>query len=274
MTSLTYLTTDSVKHLKIPAVPVEKNYFPEGELFLRIKENIKKKPVAIVSSITPTNILEFLFLVDAAKRAGAKIKKIIIPFLSYARQDKQYHSGEPISGAVVCSILRQVHLPIVIFDIHSERLRNYLSYKEFSVLPFLAKKLPKKDFLVISPDRGGAKRAAMIAKQLRAPFASMKKVRTENKITITFTKNVSGRTILIVDDMISTGTTLFKAAALLKQHGAKEIWCIAAHGLFVGDAKQKLRKAGIKKILVSNTFPVKENRQISVIKIDSLIKTA
>lgn len=267
-----YLVTDSVQHLKLPAIRVEKNTFPEGELFLRIRENIKKKSVVIVSAITPTNIPEFLFLIDAAKRSGAKIKKIIIPFLSYARQDKQYHSGEPVSGAVVCSLLKQLHLPIVIFDIHSDRLRNYLSYKDFSVLPFLAKKLPKKDFLVISPDKGGAKRAKMIAQQLRAPLAVMKKVRAGNKITITFTKNVSGKIILIVDDMISTGTTVAKAAHLLKNNGAKEIWCIAAHGLFVGNAKEKLGKSGIKKIIVSNTFPIKGNRQVRVVRIDSLIK--
>lgn len=268
-----YLITDSVKHLSIPSVKVEKRLFPEGELFLRITENIKNKPVTIVSAITPTNILEFLFLIDAAKRSGAKIKKIIIPFLSYARQDKQYHSGEPLSGAVICSLLKQLHIPILILDIHSDRLKKYLSYKDYSVLPSLARKLPKKEYLIISPDKGGAKRAQRIAKLFHLPMMVIAKTRVNSKITMQFTKNVFGKSILIVEDMISTGTTLFKAAQLLKQHGAKEIYCIAAHGLFVGNAKEKLRKSGFKKIIVSNTFSVKGNRQIRVVRIDSLIKT-
>lgn len=263
-----YLTTDSVKHLRIPSVKVEKSIFPEGELYLCIKENIKNKPVTIVSAITPTNILEFLFLIDAAKRAGAKIKKIIIPFLSYARQDKQYHSGEPISGAVICSLLKQLHLPIVIVDIHSERFDKFLSFRSATVLPSLAAQLPKKEYLVISPDKGGAKRAQRIAKLFHLPMMVIAKTRVDNKITMKFTKNVSGKSILIVEDMISTGTTLFKAAQLLKQHGAKDIYCIAAHGLFVGNAKEKLRKSGINKIIVSNTFAVKPSKQITVVRID------
>lgn len=272
MKAIKYLCTNSVQHLKLPSIKIEKSVFPEGELYLRIKENIKGKPVTIITNITPTNILEVLFLVDAVKHAGGKLNKIIIPFLSYARQDKLYHPGEAVSGAVVCSLLRQLHVPITVYDIHSEKLRKYLSFEHRSILPLLVKQLPKWQYVVVSPDLGGAKRAGKIAKLLHAPLLVMKKTRTKKGITIAFSGNVTNKSVLIVDDMISTGTTLLKAVALLRKHGAKEIYCIATHGLFVGNAKQKLKQSGIKKIIVSNTLPVKATKQIRVVRIEQILK--
>ena len=114
-----YLLTESVKHLKIPSVKVEKKLFAEGELYIRIRENLKDKPLIIISNITTDNFLEFLFTVDAAKRAKAKIKKIIIPFMSYARQDRIYNPGESVSGAVICSVLKNLKIPIKIIEIHN-----------------------------------------------------------------------------------------------------------------------------------------------------------
>lgn len=266
-----YILTDSVKYLRIPSIKIEKSVFPEGELYIRIKENIKEKPITLITNIIPTNILEVLFFVDAVKRAGGKLKKIIIPFISYARQDKLYHFGEAVSGAVVCSLLRQLRIPIAIYDIHTERLKKYLCFEHRSVLPLLAKQLPKKDYVVVSPDLGGAKRAATIAKLFHAPLYVMKKTREGKKITISFSQNVKNKSVLIVDDMISTGTTLLKAAVLLKKNGAKEIYCIAAHGLFVDNAKQKLKKSGIKKIIVSNTLPLKATKQITVVRIEKIL---
>ena len=266
-----YLTTDSVKHLKVPKIRVDKSYFPEGEVHIQIKENVKNKPVTILSNLTPTNILELLFSVDAAKRAGAKIKKIIIPLMSYTRQDKVYTKGESVSGAVICSLLKNTKTPVITYDIHSELLKKYLSFKNISLLPELAKKLPKKKYLVISPDKGGIKRAKKIAKLLKAKFMYITKTRKNNKIILKFSKSVNDKTILIVDDMISTGTTLIKATKLLKQNGAKEIYCISAHGLFVKNARQKLKAIPIKKIIVSNTLDVKPSKQIQVVKIEPLL---
>jgi len=267
-----YLCTDSVKHLHIPKVKVYKSIFPEGELYLQIRENLKGKPVTIISNIAPTNILELLFTVDAAKRSGAKIKRIIIPFLSFARQDKVYHDGEAVAGAVICSILKNLHIPMTIINIHSERLKKYLTFKDASILPLLAKRLPKKDFIVVSPDKGGAKRAEAIAHFLKAPMLVMQKTRTRGGISIQFSADLRDRDVLIVEDMISTGTTLVKAVQLLKKAGAREIYCISAHGLFIGNARARLGKAGIKRIIVSNTFPVKPSKQIQVVSVEPLLR--
>ena len=265
-----YLLTESVKHLKIPSIKIKKEVFPEGELHICIKEPLKNKSLTIISNITPDNILEVLFSIDAAKRAGANIQKIIIPFMSYARQDKVYTYGEPVSGGVICSLLKNVSIPIIIYDIHSKRLKKYLDFQHKTILPFLVNKIPKKirkDCIVIAPDKAGVERAKNIASLLHSQLMTIKKIRKGKNIMMRFDKDVSGKNILIVDDMISTGTTMIKAAGLLRKQGAEKIYAIAAHGLFAGNAREKLRKSGISKIIVSNTLPVKASQQIEVVKL-------
>jgi len=258
-----YILTDSVKHLGIPSVKVEKSFFPEGELNVKIGEDLKGKVVTVISNVTTENILELMFVVDAVKRMGARVKEVIIPFMSYARQDKLYTRGEPISGAVICSILKNLKVPIVIFDVHSLRLRKYLKFRNVFLLPMLLENLPKRDWVVVSPDFGGVERARKIAKILRVSLVVIEKIRKDG-IVMRFNKKLDGKDILIVEDMVSTGATLVKAARLLKREGAGDIYCISTHGLFVGGARKKLLKSGIKKIFVTNTLDVKGSRQIEV----------
>ena len=265
-----YILTDSVKHLKIPSVKIEKSFFPEGELSLRIKEDLKGKDVVVISNITTENILEFLFVVDAAKRMGAKVKRVVIPFMSYARQDKLYTRGEAVSGAVICSILKSLKVPISVFDVHSLMLRKYLKFRNVSLLPMLVEQLPKKDWVVVSPDRGGAERAKKIAKILGAPLVVIKKIR-EDHVDMWLDEELPRKDVLIVDDMVSSGTTLLKAAKILKEKGAEDIYCISTHGLFVKGARSKLLGSGIKKIFVTNTLNVKGSKQIRVRRIESWI---
>jgi len=204
-----YILTDSVKHLGIPSVKVEKSLFPEGELRIRIKEDLKGEEVIIISNVMSDNILELLFIVDAAKRMGAKVKRVVVPFISYARQDKLYVRGESVSGAIICSILKSLKVPIVVFDIHSLKLRKYLKFKNISLLPVLMENLPKRDWVVVSPDKGGIERAGKIAKALGAPLLAIGKVRKDH-VKMWLDEEIFGRDVLIVEDMISTGETLVR----------------------------------------------------------------
>ncbi len=266
-----YILTDSVKHLGIPSVRVEKSFFPEGELDVRIKEDLRGKVVTVISNVTTENILELLFIVDAAKRMGAKVKEVIIPFMSYARQDKLYVKGGAVSGAIICSILKSLKVPIVVFDVHSLELRKYLKFKNVSLLPFLLESLPKKDWVVVSPDFGGVKRAKKIAKILKAPLIVIKKIRNDG-IKMQLDEKLPKRDVLIVEDMVSSGTTLVKAVGLLRKQGAGDIYCISTHGLFVKGARGKLLRSGIKKIFVANTLDVKGSGQIEVRKIGGFFR--
>jgi len=187
-----YLLTESVKHLKIPSIKVQKTFFPEGELRIKIKENLKNKPVTIISNVTQNNILELMFTVDAAKRMGAKIKEVVIPFLSYARQDKYYLNGEAVSGIVICSILKTLKVPITIFEAHSLLLRKSLRFKNASLLSMLTYDIPKKDLIVVSPDKGGAGRAKKIAKILEVSLVVIEKVRKDG-ITMKLEKDLTDK---------------------------------------------------------------------------------
>ncbi len=274
-----YILTDSVKHLNISSVRVKKSLFSEGELSLRIMEDLKGKPVSIISNIMTQNILEFLFTVDAARRAGAKIKRIIIPFMSYARQDELYIKGESVSGVVICIILKTLNLPIVIFDIHSLKLQRYLKFMNISLLPMLVKNIPRGDYIVVSPDFGGTKRAGEIAEILGTSLVTVKKTRKGGCLEVELNEELFKKSslgvsnIIIVDDMISTGETLVKVVRLLKEKGAGKIYCISTHGLFVRGARSKLLKSGVEKIFVTNTFDVKSSKQIEVRRIEDIISS-
>jgi ribose-phosphate pyrophosphokinase len=265
-----YILTDSVRHLKIPSVRVERGFFPEGELWVRIKEDLRGKSVVVVSNVMPENVLELLFTVDAVRRMGARVRRIVVPFMSYARQDKLYVEGESVSGAVICSILKGLKIPVSVFDVHSLELKKYLNFRNVSLLPMLTECLPKRDWVVVSPDRGGVDRARVIAKMLAAPLVVIEKKR-ENGIRMWLDKELPGKNVLIVEDMVSTGETLVKAVKILKRRGAEEIYCISTHGLFVKDARERLLKSGIKKIFVTNSLPGKSSRQIRVEGIEDYI---
>lgn len=267
-----YLLTNSVKHLHIPSVKVERKFFPEGELYVRVVENIKNRPITIVSNITPTNLLEVLFIVDAVKQAGGKIKSLTIPFMSYARQDKMQKYGEAISGEIICFALKNLKIPVKIFDLHSDLLKKDFRFKYRTLLSELIKKLPRKNFIIIAPDKGGLKRASAVAKILKTKVLMIKKKRKNGKVSMTFSKNLFGKDVLIVDDMISTGATLIEASKILKKNNAGEIYCVASHGLFVKNAREKIKKSKIKKIIVSNTLPVKPSDQIKVIRVEKVLQ--
>ncbi|MBI1970830.1 ribose-phosphate pyrophosphokinase [Candidatus Woesearchaeota archaeon] len=265
--AMNYLLSESAHHFSLPSMKVEKKTFADGEVYIRILDDVKNKDVTIISNILASNILELLLLVDAVRRAEGTVVRIIIPYLGYARQDKVFLPGEAVSGAVICSLLRQLNIPVIAYDVHSSELFQYLPFDHKSVLPCLAKQLPKKKYVVISPDKGGVERARMVATLLNAPMQVMEKQRKGYSVSITFTGNVRGATVLLIDDMISGGATLIEAAKAALSHGAKEVIAIAAHGLFLGDARKKLEESGISKIIVANTLPVKAGGKIGVVDV-------
>lgn len=259
-----YLLTESTMHLHLPAVKVEKKYFPDGELSIRICQSLKGRKVTYISNITNDNLLEFLFILDAALRGGAKIEKIIIPYLGFARQDRLFEAGQAISIAVIGRILQDYQIPIEVYDVHSEHVKKYFPFAEKSFLPDLTTYLPKDHYVVISPDKGGIKRAKEVAKILQVPMMSLKKTRTKDQVAISGKVNVKGRNILIVEDMIATGATLHRAAKYLKKQGAADIFVIASHGVFTKGSFVKLAKSEIKKIYISNSIHVKPHSKVKV----------
>ncbi len=247
--------------------------FSDGEIYVKIKENVKGKKVWVLASTNPPgdNLLELLFLLDALKREKAEIN-LLLPYFGYARQD-QRREGESLSAEVVCRLLKPVK-EIKVVQMHGTRLKKFLDYTD--LIPFKwYYPIIKKYEVVVAPDKGVLNLIKETSKKAGIPFAAMKKVRpAPEKARITKIEGeVKNKKALILDDMISTGGTIVAASKALKQYGAKSISVLATHGIFSVGAIEKIEKSPIQKIYVTNSLPQKTgSKKIKVIDLSGFLR--
>ena len=184
--------------------------------------------------------------------------------MGYARQDKQFLSGEAVTMSVVAKMLQSAGAKkVIVVDIHSKTALNHFKIptESVSAIPELAKyfkKLKLKNPLVVSPDMGGSSRAKKFASLLNTDFVTLKKSRNRKtgKVRIQSSKaDVHGRDLIVVDDIISTGGSVVRATQFLKRQKCKRVFVACTHGLLVGDAERKIKKAGVSQIISTNTIP-------------------
>jgi len=207
--------------------------------------------------------LQALSIISQVRKVSSKIYAII-PYMGYARQDRQFLSGEVVTMSIVAKMLEVAGAKkVVVVDIHSKTALNHfkISKESVSAIPELAKyfkKLKLKNALVVSPDMGGALRAKKFASLLNTDFITLKKSRNRKtgKVRIQSSKvDVHGRDLIVIDDIISTGGSIIKATQFLKKQKCKRVFVACTHGLFVDDAEKKIRKAGVSRIISTNTIP-------------------
>jgi len=254
------------RRLKAPYVEAKTKVFPDGESKITFGRIPKNSVVLVVQSTYPpvdTNLLQILSIISQARKASSKIYAII-PYMGYARQDRQFLSGEVITMSIVAKMLEVAGAKkIVVVDIHSKTALNHfkISKESISAIPELAKyfkKLKLKNALVVSPDMGGALRAKKFASLLNTDFIALKKSRNmkTGKVLIQSSKvDVRGKDLILVDDIISTGGSIVKAAQFLKRQKCKRVFVACTHGLFVEGAEKKIKKAGVSRIISTNTIP-------------------
>jgi ribose-phosphate pyrophosphokinase len=254
------------RRLKAPYVEAKTKVFPDGESKITFGRIPKNSVVLVVQSTYPpvdTNLLQILSIISQARKTSSKIYAII-PYMGYARQDRQFLSGEVITMSIVAKMLEVAGAKkIVVVDIHSKTALNHfkISKESVSAMPELAKyfkKLKLKNALVVSPDMGGALRAKKFAGLLNTDFIALKKSRNRKtgKVLIQSSKvDVRGKDLILVDDIISTGGSIAKAAQFLKRHKCKRVFVACTHGLFVEGAEKKIKKAGVSRIISTNTIP-------------------
>jgi len=239
--------------------------FSDGEIHSVVEEDVKARAVWVLASTQPPadNILELAFLLDSLTRAGAKVSLMILYF-AYARQDRIVREGEALSSKVVCDILRNFKVNrISIVHIHSSRIRKFLDYED--VLPFeLFSAVIRRMDAVVAPDHGALNLARKVSRDYGLPLAYMEKYRPGiEEVEITrLVGDVERKKVVIVDDMISTGGTVSKAAQKLIESGAKEVHVIATHGLFSRDAVKKLEESPIKSVYVTNSISPSHESEI------------
>ena len=274
MTKFTVIGGDSssdlakriARRLKAPYIKIEKKVFPDGESKITINQIPKKSIVIIVQSTYPpvdTNLLELLSIVSKVQKFSSKIFAVI-PYMGYARQDREFLDGEIVTIGVVGKLLKASGVKKVLtVDIHSKLALKELKIpsENLSAIEGLVKyfqKMKMRDVLVVSPDLGGEERAEAFASLLKTDFITLKKHRDRKtgKVNILSEKvDVKNRDLILVDDMISTGGSIVKATKFLKKHGCKRIFVACTHALLVNNATKNIKNAGVSQIISTNTIP-------------------
>ncbi|MDA4125292.1 MAG: ribose-phosphate pyrophosphokinase [Thaumarchaeota archaeon] len=241
--------------------------FPDGESKFTVDEKVSGKSVVLVQSTYPPvdqHLFQLLLAAHQLSQDGAKVTAVV-PYLAYARQDKEFLPGEGVTLGVVAHLMRAAGVRrLVTVDMHSAEGLSLFSFPTYSVsavpslVGYARDHLDYRDPVVISPDFGGSKRTEAFAQLYGAKFIQLSKTRdrVSGEVTVKDAKlEVKGKEVIIVDDIISTGGTVCAAAETVLKQGAKKVAAVCTHGLFVGDAIQKLEKAGVKTIVGTNTVP-------------------
>lgn len=270
--------------LGIDVSPVEIFIFPDGERRIQIQENVVDEDVVIVQPTTPpvdTSYFELFFLADAAKRSGARSVTAVVPYLGYQRQDHVFRDGEAVSLEVIVNTMQSVSIDKVIsFDLHTVKIPEVFSIPmvHLSALELFAEEIKKQgwaglDTVLVSPDMGGIRRIEMLSHLLSdMPYVTIEKNRdlaTGHVEMAEITGEVTHR-VVIVDDMISSGGTIVKAAEALKKRGAKEIYVFATHPVFSSVAPKMLQDSVVDKVYVTDSVFVPKEKEFEKLHILSL----
>lgn len=255
------------KKLKAKYVKTELRVFPDGESKITITSKPKKGKIIVVQSTYPpvdSNLIQALSLISKARQYNQEVIAVI-PYMGYARQDREFLPREIVSIKIIADLFKAVGTSrIIVVDIHSKIGLNYFKIPStnISAVPKLVeyfKKLKLKKPLVISPDLGGAQRAKEFSKLYGTNYVALKKQRNRKtgKVQIRSSElnEVKGRDLVLVDDMISTGGSIIKATEFLKKQKCNKIFVACTHALLIGNAEKKIRKAGVSKIISANTIP-------------------
>jgi ribose-phosphate pyrophosphokinase len=243
--------------------------FQSGEIYVHYEESIRNCDVFLVQSLShPINemFVELLVMIDAAKRASAHTVNIIVPYYGYARQERKSAPREPISAKMVADVLTTVGANRVItIDLHASAIQGFFNIPvdHLTALDLISEYLRSKNIsnpVIVSPDAGRASMAEKLANHLDSPFAIMIKKRpAHNESVITHViGDVEGRTPIIIEDLIDTGTTIVKVVEGLKERGAQDAYVCATHGLFSGPALERLDHPNIKEVVVTDSIALQE----------------
>lgn len=255
------------KKLKADFISSDLRIFPDGESKITLNAKPKRGKIIIVNSTYPpvdSNLIQALSLISKARQYSSDVVSVI-PYLGYARQDREFLPGEIVTLSTIAKLLKASGAgKVIVVDIHSQMgLKHFdIPVRNVSAVQELVnhfKKLKLKDPLVVSPDLGGATRAEEFAKLYGTDFIALKKQRDRKtgrvEIMTSNLDGVRGRDLVLVDDMISTGSSIVKATEFLRKQKCRRVYVACTHALLIDNAENKIRKAGISGIISTNTIP-------------------
>ncbi|MBJ7260862.1 MAG: ribose-phosphate diphosphokinase [Acidimicrobiia bacterium] len=282
------LSAELATELNVPLGEIVLSTFSNGELYCRFGESVRGADLFILQSHSePINerIMEQLIMIDAAKRASAKRITAVCPFYAYARQDRKAEGREPITARLLADLLTKAGADRVIsVDLHTGQIQGFfdMPVDHLTAVPLLVEHLVQSitgDVTVVAPDAGGGKLARRFANLLEergvdADLAFIDKRRpkgTHNEaVAEEIVGDVSGRSCILVDDMIDTAGTISSAAHLVIDRGARDVRIAATHGVLSGPAVERLRDAPVQEVVVTNTIPIPKEKQFKTLTVLSI----
>lgn len=276
------------KYLKVDVSDALVTSFSEGEVRVKINEDVRGRDVFIVQPTCPptnTNLMELLIMIDAVKRASARRITAVIPYFGYARQDRKDQPRVPITAKLVANLIETAGADRVLtMDLHAGQIQGFFDipldhlFAVTTVVDYFKDKRVK-NLVVASPDVGGIKMARAYAKRLNANFAIVDKRRIDDKHTETLSilGDVAGKNIVIVDDLVATASSICEAAIALKKAGGLKIYCAVTHPVLSGPAIERVMDAPIEEFIVSDSIPLddkKKDKKFKVLSVAPLLGEA
>jgi ribose-phosphate pyrophosphokinase len=274
------LAEEMAQHLGQPLCAVTLRRFADGEIFVKIDENVRGRDVFIIQPTNPPaeNVIELLLLIDAARRASAARITAVLPYFGYARQDRKDQPRVAISAKLMANLVTTAGADRVLgMDFHQHQLQGFFDIPVdhlYAAPVFVAHFRQKSlhDPVVVAPDVGSAKMARGFAKRLNASLAIIDKRRPSANVAevVNVVGEVADKDCLIPDDMIDTAGTMTEAAGALKRLGARRVFAFASHALLSGPAVERLRTSVIDEITVTNTIRIPEERKFEKLRVLSI----
>jgi len=274
------LAEEMAQQLGQPLCAVTLRRFADGELFVKIDENVRGRDVFIIQPTNPPaeNYIELLLLIDAARRASAARVTAVLPYFGYARQDRKDQPRVAISAKLMANLVTHAGADRVLgMDFHSHQLQGFfdIPVDHLYAAPAFVNHFRQKELhdpVVVAPDVGSAKMARGFAKRLNASLAIIDKRRPSANVAevVNVVGDVADKDCLIPDDMIDTAGTITEASRALKKLGARRVFAFATHALLSGPAVERLRESPIDEVTVTNTIRLPEERKFDKLKILSI----
>lgn len=264
----TLFSNELAKYLDISLSKATINRFSDGEINIQIGESVRGKDIFIIQpTCAPTNdnLMELLIMTDALKRSGANSINAVIPYFGYARQDRKAAPRVPISAKLVANLIEQSGIHRVItMDLHAGQIQGFFDipvdnlYGSIVFADYLRQK-PFKNPIIASPDIGGVARARYFADRMGMDLVIVDKKRekaNESEV-MNIIGDVSGKDVILVDDMIDTAGTMCKAADVLKSRGANSVMALGTHPVLSGPASERIAKSSLDEVVVTNSIPLR-----------------
>jgi ribose-phosphate pyrophosphokinase len=285
------LAREVCEHLGVRLGEAEVGRFPDGEVLVEVRENVRGGDCFVLQSIcTPPNdnLMELLLLMDALRRASAKRISAVIPYFGYSRQDRKVAPRVPISAKLVADVITTAGASRVLtVDLHAGQIQGFFNipvdnlYAMPVLIQYLRKRLDGRRVSVVSPDAGGVERARAFARRLNANLAIIDKRRrrASEVAEMQLVGEVRDSSALLVDDMIDTAGTITEAAKVVMSAGANEVLACATHPILSDPACERLNQSCLEEVITTNSIPLRAKAQaelgsLKVLSVASLIAEA